>query len=414
MKAISSRHSSISYVWRRTTKTCAAVLLILFLLFPVRDYAETGSGDGADSAADEQIEAEFERMLGETDLSAWQRYFDELTSYPGFSEYGSAEELLTDLASGRTAGMAGPKAFGEKLLQLFMPGVGEALRKLAFAACAAVLTGLVSIVLDSSGLKKLALLLISGVVILSAAAVFSSIAADASNLVSQVADFSEAATPVLGLLLTAMGCSASAKLLTPKLAFIAGGAAAFIRTVIVPMLLASGVMTVLNGLSDRMKLDRLIKLLSRTAKWLLGLLTAVFTAVTVASGIAASAADGVTLRTARYAVDKLIPSVGGMVTGAVDAVRSAALLLKNGAGLTALLLLAAVLIRPLLTIAANILAFRLTAAVCEPFSDPRIPAMLDGIADTVSLLFACAAAAAAMLAVTLVVMISAGGALAGA
>ncbi|MBR6006566.1 MAG: hypothetical protein IK064_02950, partial [Clostridia bacterium] len=131
-------------------------------------------------------------MLGETDLSAWQRYFDELTSYPGFSEYGSAEELLTDLASGRTAGMAGPKAFGEKLLQLFMPGVGEALRKLAFAACAAVLTGLVSIVLDISGLNKLALLLLSGVVILSAAAVFSSIAADASNLVSQVADFSEA------------------------------------------------------------------------------------------------------------------------------------------------------------------------------------------------------------------------------
>ncbi len=168
-------------------------------------------------------------------------------------------------------------------------------------------------------------------------------------------------------------------------------------------------MTVLNGLTDGLKLERWIRLLHKTAKWLLGLLTAVYTASAAVCGVGASYADGVRLRTAKYAVDKLIPAVGGMVTGAADAVRSAALLLKNGAGTAALIILFGVLLRPALALFCGMLAFRITAAVSEPFADERIPKMLDGIADTVSLMFACAAASAAMFTVTVLMMISAGG-----
>ena len=179
------------------------------------------------------------------------------------------------------------------------------------------------------------------------------------------------------------------------------------------MLLASGVLTVLNGLTESLKLERWIKLLHKSVKWLLGLLTTVYSACAVAGGIAAANADSAALRSAKYAVDRLIPAVGGMVTGAVDAVRSASLLLKNGVGTAALLIIAGMLLKPALELLCGMLAFRITAAVLEPFSDERIVKMLDGIADTVSLLLACTAAAAAMFTVTVVMAIAAGGAFAG-
>ena len=88
-------------------------------------------------------------------------------------------------------------------------------------------------------------------------------------------------------------------------------------------------------------------------------------------------------------------------------------MLKNGVGTAALLIIAGMLLKPALELLCGMLAFRITAAVLEPFSDERIVKMLDGIADTVSLLLACTAAAAAMFTVTVVMAIAAGGAFAG-
>lgn len=86
------------------------------------------------------------------------------------------------------------------------------------------------------------------------------------------------------------------------------------------MLLAAGVLTIVDGLSDKLKVGRTVKLLHKSVKWLLGLLTTVYIAVTVVGGMTAGAADGISVRTAKYAIDRLVPAAGGMVTGAADAV----------------------------------------------------------------------------------------------
>ncbi len=397
------------FKWRMLKRLALAAVLALLLLAVLCGAAAETDGEEPD---DSDVRTELERLSGEADLSAWQDYFERLrSSSPQAADYTTAGALARRLAEdpgGRMQTSAG------LLSGIFGESFGSALGKTAAVFTAALLTGLCGIVFEDSGIKKLVLLLVCGAAILSVTAAFSSLAGSASAMIGDIAGFAEAAAPALGALLASMGCSESAKLLAPDLAFTAGGAASIVRTAAMPMLLASGVLVVLNGLTESLKLERWIKLIHKIVKWLLGLVSVMYTASAAAGGLIAASADSVTLRSAKYAVDKLIPAAGGMVTGALDAVRSAALLLKNGAGMAALLILAGILIRPTLAILGGMLAFRLTAAASEPFADERIPKMLDGIADTLSLMFACAAAVAAMFAVTVIMMLVAGGTLAGA
>ena len=135
------------------------------------------------------------------------------------------------------------------------------------------------------------------------------------------------------------------------LVFLINGIVFVIEKIVLPMLLAAGVLTIVDGLSDKLKVGRTVKLLHKSVKWLLGLLTTVYIAVTVVGGMTAGAADGISVRTAKYAIDRLVPAAGGMVTGAADAVLGSSALLKNSAGTVAIILAAAVIAKPMLTVA---------------------------------------------------------------
>lgn len=186
-----------------------------------------------------------------------------------------------------------------------------------------------------------------------------------------------------------------------------------IGNIIIPLLLAGGILSIINGLTDKMKLSRSIKFINSTVKWVLGLMTTVYIAVNTIEGLTAGTADRITLRTTRYAIDKLIPAVGGMVSGAVDAVIGGAVILKNAVGLAAILIIAAIVIRPIMMLIAGMLSLRISSAIIEPFSEPGITGILDGNADTISYLFAAVSAAASMFIVNIMVIMSLGNTLVG-
>lgn len=64
-------------------------------------------------------------------------------------------------------------------------------------------------------------------------------------------------------------------------------------------------------------------------------------------GIGARSSDSVAVKTAKYAIDKGVPIVGGAVSGTVDTRAEGASLIKNSAGLAALVTLLLVVLRRL-------------------------------------------------------------------
>ena len=94
-----------------------------------------------------------------------------------------------------------------------------------------------------------------------------------------------------------------------------------------------------------------------------------------------AAADGVGLRTAKYAVDHFVPVVGGMFADTMDTLVGASLLIKNALGLTGLLLLLFTAAGPLLQTLSAVILYRACAALLEPVADGEICACIQDFSD---------------------------------
>ena len=78
--------------------------------------------------------------------------------------------------------------------------------------------------------------------ILSISAVFSDLTGTAADAIGKIRCFSETVEPIMIGLLTAMGCAKTAKLMNPMLVFLINGIVYVIEKIVLPMLLAAGVL----------------------------------------------------------------------------------------------------------------------------------------------------------------------------
>ncbi len=218
----------------------------------------------------------------------------------------------------------------------------------------------------------------------------------ASEAISRMSDLMQALYPLLLTLLAAVGGAAGAGLLRPATAAASGGMTAIVDTCVLPLALAAGVVTLLSSLSDSVRVGRLAKLFRTLGAWVLGAAFTVFVSVTSIQGLSAAVADGVSIRTARYAVDNMVPVIGGMFSDTMDALVGASLLVKNALGVTGLMAMAFVAIAPMAQTLGGVLIYRASAALLEPVAETRAADMAQSFSDVLMLLFLIQLAVAAM------------------
>ncbi len=205
----------------------------------------------------------------------------------------------------------------------------------------------------------------------------------------------QALFPMLLTLLAAVGGSASSAFFQPTVIAAAGTMTTLVRDVTLNLALCSAAITVVDHLSEHMHLGRLASLLRTAANWTLGVCFTVFIGVMVVQGMSAATVDGITIRTAKYAIDNFVPVIGGMFADTVDALVGSSLLVKNALGVTGLLALALSLAVPLTRLLATALVYRLCAAILEPVADARLVACVgdfSGILVTIFITMLCVGA----------------------
>ncbi len=239
---------------------------------------------------------------------------------------------------------------------------------------------------------------------------FLSLADLARDAIERTSTFVELAFPALLTLLTAGGGIASAGIFQPAMTMLCSGVSVALQTVVLPVILMGGVFGMLNNITGKVQLGQFFNLSKTVAKWMIGLISTLYFGVTSLQGLTAASFDGVSIRTAKFALDKMVPIVGGMVSGTVDTVLGCAVLVKNAVGVAAILIAFGIVIVPLIRIGIGMLSFRLAAAVCEPIADARIPKMLASLADVLTYLFAAAASLSIMFMITVGLIMGAGNA----
>ncbi len=211
--------------------------------------------------------------------------------------------------------------------------------------------------------------------------------------------------PVILTLMTASGSTVSSSVYQPAVALLCGSATSVIINIIVPLFIASIILSVVSNLTDNIKVSKFADFFKSAGNWITGILFTVFMAFLSIQGITASAYDSVSIRAVKYAISNSIPIVGGYIKEGFDLVLGSTVLIKNAVGVTGLILLFAYIITPILNMLVCSLGLKLTAAVCEPLSDAKVPSFLQSAAKNFSLLLAAFISVSFMFFITVMLLL---------
>jgi len=190
------------------------------------------------------------------------------------------------------------------------------------------------------------------------------------EVVDKMVSFMQAILPLLLTLLVAMGGVASAAIFHPVILVILG---------------------IVDHLSSHFKVSHLAGLLKTVAMGLLGIFGTVFLGVLAVQGVAGAVSDGVTLRTAKFAIDVFIPVVGGVFSDALEAIVSSSLLIKNAAGIAGMIAVLLIMGLPLLKILTLALIYKLAGALVQPVAEGQVVDCLNDLGGSMIMVFAVVA-----------------------
>lgn len=324
------------------------------------------------------------------DIGAWSELWNALN---GQSLGFTLKELME-----RIMGAGGVDAEG--IWQRLMALAAEAVKRnmLSYIAIIAVafICAIISIVSAEEGAGGAGALICAAIGTSTAAAKLSVLMSVAYRAIDSLCSCMELIAPVLSAVIAASGEAASSAALSPLAAFLSGTVAGAFKKAVLPLCALAGVCAMLGALTGDEKLSKLFKLVKSLLRWFSGAVFTLYFAIVGIWGIGARSSDSVAVKTAKYAIDKGVPIVGGAVSGTVDTALEGASLIKNSAGLAALITVALAVLSPLLSMACSALCARGTAAICSALGDTRISTLMERVADTVNGLFAAVLAVAAM------------------
>ncbi len=230
----------------------------------------------------------------------------------------------------------------------------------------------------------------------------------AIGIIDSMVGFMYVTIPVLLALLISGGNITAGGILHPVLLLIVETAATIIRNVFVPLVFISTILTIVNNISEKIQLTRLVNLIKQIVSWSLGIILTVFIIAVSLQGSLGAVIDGATQKAAKFAISTFIPIIGKTLSDAADTVIGCTLLIKNAAGFAAMIGILLICVLPLLKIIALVGLFKAASALLEPISESRITNCINDVAGSMLHIFALSAAVAFMFIICVTALISAG------
>ncbi|WP_245632816.1 stage III sporulation protein AE [Alicyclobacillus kakegawensis] len=218
----------------------------------------------------------------------------------------------------------------------------------------------------------------------------------AQHAIHTMTDFMLATVPLAVTLLAASGAPASAAFFHPVLLFAVHLISNLVFLLVFPLIFFAAVLDIASALSPRYRLTRLAGLLRTVGVGVLGMSLTVFLGIASVQGLGRGIADGVALRTAKFAVGTFVPVIGKALSDAAETVVSASLLVKNAVGIAGLVIVACIAVFPALKILALAFIYNGSAALMQPLGDNPMIQCLGALSKSLILVFASVAAVALM------------------
>ncbi|MCL2362756.1 MAG: stage III sporulation protein AE [Defluviitaleaceae bacterium] len=179
----------------------------------------------------------------------------------------------------------------------------------------------------------------------------------------------------------------------------------FITYVYVPLILASAGLSMVNHLSDTVKLDKLAEMLQKIAGWALKGIVAVFAVILTLQRFSAPIISNLALR-ATYGAVGAIPVVGSALNAAMYTITHFGTAARSGLLVALVIVLIVAMITPLIKLLVLSAMYRLTAGFVQPVADSRLVSCLDTAGKHMGHLLSAGALVGVMCVYSVVILLS--------
>ena len=192
--------------------------------------------------------------------------------------------------------------------------------------------------------------------------------------------------PLLLTLLVSIGGNVSVSVYQPAIALLSGFILNIFTYILLPIFIFSIVFNVLSNLSSNVKLEKITSFFQSSYKWIIGLIFTIFTAFISIQGITAGSIDGISIKTAKYAIKSYVPILGSYLSDGMGVVLASSNLIKNTVGAAGLFLVLATIILPIVEMVLFMLALKLVAGIIEPLGNKQIANFISSLSKSLVLL----------------------------
>ncbi len=196
----------------------------------------------------------------------------------------------------------------------------------------------------------------------------------------------EAVFPIMLTLIAALGGTVSVSLFQPTIALLSSAVVTIFTKFVMPIFIFTLVFSIISNLTNTVKLNKFTAFFNSLFKYVIGFVLTIFTAFLSIQGITANSHDGVSFRTAKFAIKSYVPILGGYLSDGLDVILTSSMLIKNAVGVSGLLLLVLTILAPLIKICVFTLCLKLTSAILEPVADTKIANFVSGVSKTMTML----------------------------
>lgn len=146
------------------------------------------------------------------------------------------------------------------------------------------------------------------------------------------------------------------------------------------------ILVFVNHLTKEEYLSQMKEMTAKITVWLLKSMLAVVIGFNTIQGILNPAVDS--LKTTLFSrAAQMIPGIGNIAGSVTDVVLGSSVLIKNGIGVAALVVLVLICLVPLAKLGILVLILELAAALIQPVSDKRMTGCVSGVGEGIRLLF---------------------------
>lgn len=186
---------------------------------------------------------------------------------------------------------------------------------------------------------------------------------DSINTINILARINEVVSPILLTLMVASGGSVSASVFSPTTIFLTSFISTICLKILLPIVLSLFILSIISSFNDGINLGGYTELLTSIFKWIIGIITIIFTIILSLQGISTGVHDGISFKATKFALSNSVPIIGSIVNNGFDFLMASSLLIKNSIGVISIFFVMSVVIKNVISLIVLSLLLKLVNSI---------------------------------------------------